>query len=86
MSLRIRRSPTCGHTFTKCWDDLMLSNPRPGLEVRLHYRASLRPFAPWHGRRGIVRIAGKGKPRNHVIEIDGRLIVVPCGHLRSLSS
>ena len=38
---------------------------------------------PLHGKIGTVKIANRrGKPRNHGIEIDGVLWVVPCGNLR----
>lgn len=62
--------------------DRMMLNPRIGQRVRVHYRKSWATFMPWHGRTGIVRIAcRKGRPRNHGVEIDGQMIVIPCGNL-----
>ena len=60
----------------------MMTNPRIGQRVQVWYRADMRPIMPYHGRVGIVRIASRGKPRNHGVEIDGRVVVVPCGNLR----
>lgn len=60
----------------------MIANPRPGRRVRLHYRRSVAPHAPHHGRAGVVVAAGKGRPRNHLVRLDGGLlVVVPCGNL-----
>jgi hypothetical protein len=61
----------------------MIVRPRPGSTVQVWYRAGVRDFMPWHGRLGVVRIVAPGPgPRNHGVEIDGRLIGVPCGNLR----
>lgn len=60
----------------------MLLNPRIGSQVQVWYRAGARELMPWHGRVGVIRVASRGKPRNHGIEIDGLLIAVPCGNLR----
>lgn len=60
----------------------MIVNPRPGQRVLIWYRAELRSF-PFHGQRGTVIQPGKGKPRNHLIDVAGVLVVVPCGNLRS---
>lgn len=62
----------------------MLANPKPGQLVEIRYRAALRPIARLHGRLGVVRIVGKGKPRNHGVEVDGRLYCVPCGQLNKV--
>jgi hypothetical protein len=59
----------------------MLLNPRVGSTVQVWYRADMR-WMPFHARTAVVRIASHGKPRNHGVEIDGRLVVVPCGNLR----
>lgn len=60
----------------------MISNPRLGQRVRLHYAAKKRAVHPHHGKLGTVFVAGKGKPRNHGIELDdGTRVVVPCGNL-----
>ncbi len=62
----------------------MLINPRPGERVELRYRPALRPYF-LHGRRGTVTVVGRGKPRNHGVEIEGRLVVVPCGNCFKVS-
>ena len=59
----------------------MISNPRIGQLVQLHYAKKRVPFAPYHGRQGIVVMCGKGRPRNHGVLIDGELVCVPCGQL-----
>lgn len=59
----------------------MIVNPRIGQRVRIRYRPVLRDFMPLHDECGTVRIRSKGKPRNHGIEVDGVLYVVPCGNL-----
>ncbi len=60
----------------------MMLNPRIGQRVRVHYRKSWSRVMPLHGRTGIVRVVcRKGRPRNHGVEIDGRMIVIPCGNL-----
>ena len=60
----------------------MMLNPRIGSSVQVWYRAGLREHMPLHAATGIVRIASRGKPRNHGIEIRGTIYVVPCGNLR----
>lgn len=60
----------------------MMANPTIGALVQVWYAKQWRDFMPLHGRTGIVRIRGKGKPRNHGVEIDGTTYVVPCGNLR----
>ena len=60
----------------------MLVNPQKGQPVELRYREKLRALFEHHGKRGVVEIAGRGKPRNHLIRLEsGERIVVPCGHL-----
>ncbi len=62
----------------------MISYPKPGDRVQVWYRMSLRLIMPLHGLVGRVAVVGRGKPRNHGVEI-GRLrhfYVVPCGNLR----
>jgi hypothetical protein len=61
----------------------MIVYPRIGQLVQVWYRASVRPFAPYHGRVGTVEIRGIGKPKNHGVWIDGALVIVPCGNLRA---
>lgn len=61
----------------------MLSNPKVGQKVTLHYCASKRRVGLWHGRTGVIVQRGKGKPRNHLVRLeDGMLVCVPAGHLR----
>lgn len=60
----------------------MLLNPRIGQRVQVWYRAGVRDHVPLHGKIGTVVIRSKGRPRNHGIEIDGMIYVVPCGNLR----
>ena len=62
----------------------MLSHPQPGQRVVIHYASRALPM-PHHGATGTVVIAGKGKPRNHLIQLaDGQRVVVPAGHLNKL--
>jgi len=61
---------------------MMLLNPQPGTRVRIWYRARLREWMPYHNSVGFVLISGRGKPRNHLVQLDdGTMVVVPCGHL-----
>ena len=60
----------------------MLTNPPLGFTAQVWYRKRMREFMPYHGRTGKITIVGRGKPRNHGIEIDGKTIVVPAGNLR----
>jgi hypothetical protein len=62
----------------------MLTCPKIGQQVRLHYNRRLASsgIVP-HGRHGVV-VARKtrGKSRNHLVQLDcGRLVIVPCGNL-----
>lgn len=59
----------------------MIANPRVGQVVRVRYNAKVRASRPLHDRVGTVVIAGRGEPRNHMIECDGTRYVVPCGNL-----
>lgn len=59
----------------------MIANPRIGVDVRVHYNAKRAPTMPHHGKLARVVIASRGKPRNHGVLIDGRVVVVPCGNL-----
>ncbi len=69
----------------------MISNPRPGQRVRLHYATkparkgcpTKADYMPHHGALGRVEIAGRGRPRNHGVRLDsGRFVVVPAGNLQ----
>lgn len=61
----------------------MLSCPKQGSTVQVWYAAKWRSFMPLHGRVGIVRVSSRGRPRNHGIEIDGQMWIVPAGNLRA---
>jgi hypothetical protein len=60
----------------------VVSNPKPGQRVQVWYRKGLRDYMPHHGRLGTVAVVSKGRPRNHGVLIDGRMVVIPCGNLR----
>ena len=60
----------------------MVSAPKPGQRVRLRYAAKRAHLFHLHGKTGVVRIVGKGRPRNHGVEIGGVIVVVPAGNLR----
>jgi hypothetical protein len=61
----------------------MIVHPRKGSTVQVWYVKRAAASMPFHARTGIVRIVSKGPgPRNHGIEIDGRIIGVPCGNIR----
>jgi hypothetical protein len=36
---------------------------------------------PLHGKAGVVVKRGTGRPRNHLVRIDGTDYVMPCGNL-----
>jgi hypothetical protein len=62
---------------------VMLSAPKIGDCAQVWYGSKWRRVCgQLHGRIGVVRVVSKGSPRNHGVEIEGRLIVVPRGHLR----
>ena len=60
----------------------MLFGPKVGKLVQLWYAKQYAHLWPLHGRIGPLCIVGTGKPRNHGVEIDGRIVVVPTGNLR----
>jgi hypothetical protein len=31
---------------------------------------------------GIIKAVGTGKPRNHAVEIDNMITIVPCGNIK----
>ena len=60
----------------------MIANPHLGKLVKIWYRES-NQHLPYHGLKGHVMIASKGKPRNHLIRVTGGPdVVVPCGNLQ----
>lgn len=66
----------------------MISNPKVGQLVQVWYANKCKPRElfvdafPLHGKLGRVAVVSRGKPRNHGVEIEGTLHVVPCGNLR----
>lgn len=57
----------------------MVSSPKVGQRVQCWYKDRTMTL---HGRFGIVVIVSRGKPRNHGVEINGTVYVVPAGNLR----
>ena len=49
--------------------------------MRIHYRKQIAGLMPYHGRVGKLVVVSRGKPRNHGVEIDGRIVCVPCGNI-----
>jgi len=61
----------------------MLLNPRKGQKVQVWYaKKKVGWMTPHHGKIGTVVIPVRSRPRNHIIDIDGELVSVPCGNLR----
>ncbi len=67
----------------------MLSHPQIGQRVELRYAPARRAVCrsgdgrALHGCFGTVLVAGRGRPRNHLIRLDdGREVIVPAGNLR----
>lgn len=68
----------------------MMAHPRIGQRLQVWYavkprrRGGLVPaeFMPYHGKIGTVCIIGRSKPLNHGIDIDGKIVAIPCGNLR----
>lgn len=58
----------------------MIRHPKIGQQVQAWYAAANRWKARYHGKVGTLRIASAGK--NHGVEIDGELVVIPAGNLR----
>lgn len=61
--------------------ETMISNPAKGRIYQVWYRKS-NSHLPYHGRDGECVIRGTGRPKNHLLRIDDRLVIVPCGNLR----
>ena len=63
----------------------MLANAKVGQRVKVRYSPKRdRGFwdrMPLQGKAGEIIIAGRGRPRNHGVLIDGTIYVVPCGNL-----
>ena len=61
----------------------MITNPRINQKAMVWYRKS-NQHLPYHGKTGTIVKRSYGKPRNHLIEINGKCVVVPCGNLKSI--
>lgn len=59
----------------------MLANPRLNQLVRVRYNPRIQGMMPLQGQLGHVVKASRGKPRNHLVDVNGRLYCVPCGNL-----
>ena len=62
----------------------MMSSPKAGQIVQIWYGPNTRDAMPWHGKKGVVLVVGRARPRNHVIEVGGVKVVVPAGNLREI--
>ena len=69
--------------YQKNYGGSMISNPALGQYVTVWYRQSNRDL-PYHGKMGWVEVAGKGRPRNHLIIMVDNFdsVIVPCGNLQ----
>lgn len=59
----------------------MLSSPRIGQVVQIRYNRRIRGLMPLHGKHGVVIARSRGKPRNHLVSVEGGYHVIPCGNL-----
>lgn len=59
----------------------MISTPKIGQQVRIHYNARIAGLMPLHGKVGTITVSSRGKPRNPEVEIEGLRYCVPCGNL-----
>jgi hypothetical protein len=59
----------------------MLSNPKPGMRVKVRYNVRARATMPYHDRQGVVVAPSRKRPRNHLIAVGDELIIVPAGNL-----
>lgn len=63
----------------------MMANPKPGQLVRVHYAKRYAHTMPLHGKVGRVVVVCKArKCRNHGVDIDGVMWVIPCGNLHKV--
>lgn len=64
----------------------MISHPKPGQRVQIHYRPGLRERMPHHGKIGTILFACRARRcRNHAVLLDdGWRVSVPSGQLRAL--
>lgn len=66
----------------------MLVNPCINQAVEIRYNPKIRHSelgSTLHGKIGRVVVIGRGKPRNHGIDIEGVMYVIPCGNINKLS-
>lgn len=59
----------------------VLCNPRLNQLVRIRYAAGYAHLMPLHDMIGIIRVVGNGRPRNHGVEVQGRMYAIPAGNL-----
>jgi len=61
----------------------MLSNPTRGQIVRIRYAPPRRQFVrnSLHGKYGRVLVPGTGRPRSHLVHVDGHNYIIPAGQL-----
>jgi hypothetical protein len=65
----------------------VISNPRIGQMVRLRYAPGRRRAAPYHDLVGrVVIVCRARRARNHGVEIDGVIVVVPAGQLQPVKT
>ena len=59
----------------------VVSNPRRGQLIRVRYGKRWRAIPRFQDAMGWVVIPSHGKPRNHLVKIGGKLVIVPAGNL-----
>lgn len=59
----------------------MLVNPAVNQRVVIRYAKSYSSTMPLHGLTGTVVVVGKGRPRNHGVNVGGKIYAIPCGNL-----
>lgn len=63
----------------------MIRNPRPGMEVKLHYRRSAQKDMPYQGGIGIIVAIANGRgPKNVLVLVDRKMLIVPRGNLEKI--
>ncbi len=62
----------------------MLASPAINQKVMVWYNKKAAQYMPYHGQQGRVVVSGRGKPRNHLVKVDGQFVVVPCGNLNKI--
>lgn len=60
----------------------MISHPKIGQCVRVHYKKSVARIAPYQDRVGYIQEVSRGPgPRNVCVDVDGALVMIPRGNL-----